>query len=183
MKKFFFLVIFSILLFTIPKAHADCNIRPSAVTDLNDLYGYTHADLSRPRLKIDNGKLRAADDVAAQPYSLGTLKKKYYFGGYTQGSKITIYSKIFKLHKKCDKQVKSKLRGMLAHEYTHYLDSYGVLSNLIHSSNDEETAIVSEHVLSELVWGNVSVQYTRPLTASEQIQAAILRNFFIKNKQ
>ena len=183
MKKILIITIFSIIFFATSNAHADCNIRPSSVTDLNDLYNYTHADLSRPRLKINNGKLKAVNELESQPYSLGALKKKYYLGGYTQGDKITIYSKIFKLHKKCDEKVKSDLRAMLTHEYTHYLDSYGVLSNLIGTTNDEQTAIISEHVLSKLVWGDMTVQYTRPLTSDEQAKAAILRNFFIKNKQ
>jgi len=183
MKKIFLLIISLILFSATSNAHADCNIRPFAASYLNDLYKYTHGELKRPKLKIDNGKLKAIDNQGEQPYGIGVSKKKLYLGAYTQNNKITIYSKIFKLHKKCDEQVKSKLRDMLTHEYTHYLDSYGVLSNLIHTSNDEETAIISEHVLSKLVWGDVKIQYIRPLTLDEQNKAIVLRNFFIKNKQ
>ena len=183
MKKLLILVIFSIIFFATSKANADCDIRPSSVTDLNDLYNFTHGELKRPRLKINTGKLKSVDSAESQPYNMGTLKKKYYFGAYTQGNKITIYSKLFKLHDTCDEHVKAKLRGMLTHEYTHYLDSYSVLSNLIDLNNDEQTAIISEHVLSKLVWGNMAVQYTRPLTQNEQEKAAVLSNFFVKNTQ
>ena len=182
MKKTLFIFILFFFL-TTSRAHADCKIRPFAASYLQDLYKYTHGELSRPKLKINNGKLKAVDGPGTQPYGIGMSNKNYYLGAYTQGNKITIYSKIFKLHKKCDEQVKSKLRDMLAHEYTHYLDNYGVLSNLIHVSNSEETAIISEHVLSRLVWGNIAMQYTRSLTPEEQNKAIVLRNFFIKNKQ
>ena len=181
MKKLLFLLSLSVFL---PfSANAQCNIRSSAVTDLNDLYNYTHADLSYPKLKIDNGNLKAVADTEETTYGITNQTKKYYLGAYTEGNKITIYSKIFKLHFKCDEYVKSKLRGMLTHEYTHYLDSYGVLSNLIHTDNDEETAIISEHVLSRLVFGNEVVQFTRPLTADETNKANLLRNFYIKNSK
>ena len=183
MKKLIIILTFLSLTFlTTSKAYAYCNIRPSAISDLHDLYKYTHGELSRPKLKIDNGKLTASEGIQTQLYGVESTKK-YYLGAYTQNDKITVYSRIFKLHKKCDEHVKSKLRGMLAHEYTHYLDNYGVLSNLIHASDIEQTAIISEYVLSKLAWGNLNVQYTRPLTLAEQGKATILKSFFIQNNE
>ncbi|MCX6766884.1 MAG: hypothetical protein NT170_03875 [Candidatus Moranbacteria bacterium] len=128
-------------------------------------------------MKIDRGKLKAVDKIGTQPYSIGVPQKKYYLGAYTQNDKIVVYGRIFQKHKTCDEHVKSKLRGMLAHEYTHYLDGYGKLSNLIGSANDEQTAIIGEHMFSELIWPNEKMIFTRALTVSERIKMIRIRNY------
>ena len=183
MKKLIFLPIFSIFFFAIPNVHADCNIGPVAKKDLNILYRSFRVDLPKPKLKIDYGKLKAIDEAAAQPYGMDASKKKFYLGAYTQKNKIVVYNKIFKLHKTCDEQVKSKLRGMLAHEYAHYLDSFSTLSSMLGTSNDEQTAIIGEHAFAGLVWPNKKTIFTRALTSSEQINMTKLKNFFQKYKR
>ena len=141
MKKLLFLYLCFALLLQSSYTKASCDIKPLATRYLNDLYEYIDGGLERPKLKIDNGKLESVDNIEIQQYKLGSSQKKYYVTAYTEGNKIKIYSRIFKLHDMCDKDVKGKLRNILVHEYTHYLDSFGDVSGIINTTDDEEAAI------------------------------------------
>ncbi len=169
--------------FLTPATHAECDIRPWADQYMDDLYAYSTFGLSKPNLVIETGKLAQMNQGEISQYGISKKSnKKYYIGAYTDGDTIGIYQKLFSSYKKCDKVAKSKLRAMIAHEYTHYIDgsSYGLsrLSGLIETANYEKTAIIGEHTLAKLVW-NKSINPTRNLTSREKkTDAVTLRNYF-----
>jgi len=176
MKKYFLILL--LFFFAIPVADVlACDIAPFARADLKILYRSFRVDLPKPKLKINYEKLKAVDKAEIRLYGIGASKKKFYLGAYIQKDKIVVYNKIFQKHTKCDKYVKSKLRDILAHEYTHYLDTYGNLSKLINSTNKEQTAIIGEYAFAELIWPNKKMIFTRPLTESEKVKMVKLKDF------
>ena len=158
--------------------HATCDIRPWAAYDIRMLHGAMRTDMKKPRLVIDRKHLEEVSDTVAEPYGIGVPRKPYYVGAYTEGRKITVYQQVFQKHLTCDEAVRSKLRGMLAHEYTHYLDSDGVISRLIGTDNEEQVAIIGEHYFATLAWPGTETRFTRPLTSDEDIQLKTLRREF-----
>lgn len=175
-----------IFLFAFP-THAACNIKPLAEQYITDLYAYSTFGLEKPNITIERGKPPKMSQSDITQYGISKKSsKKYYIGAYTQGDTIGIYQKIFSSYEKCDKAAKSKLRAMITHEYTHYVDgsSYGLtrLSMLIGTSNYEKTAIVGENTLAKVVW-NKSIIPTRKLTSQEKrTDAATLRNYFVSRR-
>lgn len=184
MKKLFFLIFFSIFIFTTSTTRANCDIATVAQRDLNDVYRYINLGFTKPSLFITSTPLIKADKNLAKEY--GKLKNSRGFVAsyldYDQ-NKIVIYRHVFDGHAACDDFVTQKIRKYVVHEYTHYLDQNSQLSDIAHTTNPETTAIIGENILPKMVWGKRNPMVLRELARKEKEKAKRVQRFIFRSRK
>jgi hypothetical protein len=182
MKKYF--LIFLLFFFALPIAKASaCDIQPIARSYLNEVYNYANFGLKKPRLIITNDPLIKLSEEDKKQFGKNINKTRGLLASYTDLNKneIVVYSKIFEDHSRCDGFVANKLKRLIVHEYTHYIDGNKdfYLSGLVGTENLEKTAIIGEHIFPKLVWGKKNTRVIRPLTKDEIKKAKMIRAFIL----
>jgi len=185
MKKYLPIFLLFPFVFSIAKAAA-CDIHPIAQSYLNEVYNYVDFGLKKPRLIITNDSLIKLSKEDKKQFGKNINKTRGLLASYTDldNNEIVIYSKIFEDHDRCDGFVTNKLKRLIVHEYTHYIDGNKdfELSSLVGTENLEKTAVIGEHIFPKLVWDKKNTRVIRPLTKNEKKKAMLIRNFILKNK-